>query len=108
MDFFKRLNLADQQILLRSSIIELCFLRAAFCFDQNMFYRTVLSKKNYLNSNKNQSISNQNSNLNSIQNSIQNNVNFNQNKENFTYDSYQFIKVPVLEQERLGKIFYLF
>ena len=42
LPIFKLLKLPDQQILLRSSIIELCFLRAAFCFEQGIFYRTIL------------------------------------------------------------------
>lgn len=42
LDFFKDLKLKDQQILLRSSIIELCFLRAAYQLQQDTFYRTIL------------------------------------------------------------------
>lgn len=44
LPIFPLLKLSDQQILLRSSIIELCFLRAAFCFEQPLFYRTILIK----------------------------------------------------------------
>lgn len=44
LPIFKFLKLSDQQILLRSGIIELCFLRAAFCFKHGMFYRTILKQ----------------------------------------------------------------
>ena len=44
LPIFKFLKLSDQQILLRTSIIELCFLRAAFCYEQGVFYRTILSR----------------------------------------------------------------
>lgn len=55
LPIFPLFKLSDQQILLRSSIIELCFLRAAFCYEQGMFYRTILIRGSRFSSNKEQS-----------------------------------------------------
>ena len=84
LGFFKNLAIQDQQILLRTSIIELCFLRASFCFDQNLFYRTILIQRNCNETQSSQLASNQ-------------------NKENQKqFNDYQFSKTPVLRKESLN------
>lgn len=88
LTFFKTISLLDQQVLLRNSIIELCFLRSAFCFEGDMFYRTVLVS------------SHSNGHSNGHPNSIHS-TNC-PNKENVTQSvAYQFGKVPVLRMESL-------
>lgn len=98
LTFFQNLNLHDQQILLRNSIIELCFLLIAFCFDKDMFYRVALCKiVNHSTNDENQLVNNQ---MKTQNDDFQ--INSNQNKENRhqLYD-YRFSKKPILKKEDL-------
>lgn len=82
LPIFPLLKLSDQQILLRSSIIELCFLRAAFCYEQGVFYRTILIRGSRFSSNKEQSLDSRSiNNPNSISFDYQNCLPFSQDDQ---------------------------